>query len=91
MTLVHRIVTCGTTAQVVVGADNMPHEVHLHNMEKSSNQYVYIGGPELTVSNSIHLDPGESLVMTLEPNDELYALSDPNGLELGVLDVRKND
>lgn len=52
MTIVNRLVTCGTVATQVVGADNMPHEVHLHNMTKSSNEYI---------------------------------------LELGVLDIRRND
>ena len=91
MTIVHRVVACGTVAQVVVGADNMPHEVHLHNMTKSSNEYIYIGGAAVSTSNSIHLDPGESITLTLEPNDELFAVSDPAGLDLGILDIRRND
>jgi len=33
------------------------------------------------------MDPGESMVVTLGPGDDLYALSDPSGLELGILAV----
>jgi len=31
------------------------------------------------------------LNLTLRPNDELWAIADPGGLELGVIDIRKND
>lgn len=87
-----RIVTCGTVAVQVVGADNMPHEIHLHNMTKSSNEYVYIGGSTaVATDNTLHLDPGESITLNLGPNDELWAVSDPAGLELGVMDIRRED
>ena len=41
MTFVTRQVTLGTAATEVVGNDNMPHDVILHNMTKSSNQYIF--------------------------------------------------
>jgi len=65
--------------------------VYLHNMTKSSNEYIYLGGDSsITVNNSIHIDPGESINLQLGPNDSLYALSDPTGLELGVLVVKQD-
>ena len=79
-----------TTATRIVQADVMPHQVTLHNMTKSNNQYVHIGGPGVTDANSIHIDPGETLTITLGPLDELYAVSDPDGLVVGVLDIRKS-
>ena len=92
MTIVNRLVTCGTVATQVVGADNMPHEVHLHNMTKSSNEYIYIGGSSaVSTANTLHPDPGQSMTPHLRPDDELWAVSDPDGLELGVLDIRRND
>jgi len=39
----------------------------------------------------MHIDPGQTIYVTLRPGDELWGLSDPNGLNVGVLDVRKND
>ena len=78
------------TATKIVEPATMPHHVTLHNMTKSANQYVHIGGPSVTDANSIHIDPGETLNLTLGPGDELYAVSDPGGLVVGVLDVRKN-
>jgi len=87
MPIYNNLVTLGTAAQMVVPPRNMGQEVHLHNMTKSSNEYIHVGGPGITVNNSVHMDPGESMVITLGPGDDLYALSDPSGLELGILAV----
>ena len=91
MTLVNRQVTLGTAAIEIVGHDNMPHDVILHNMTKSSNEYIFYGGPDVSTTNAPHIDPGETIRFTLRPGDRLYALSDPDGLVVGVLDIRKND
>lgn len=80
-----------TTATVIVAGDNMPHEVTLHNMTKSSNEYIHVGPADMTLANSIHIDPGATIKITLRPNDVLYGMSDPNGLVVGVLDIQKND
>jgi len=79
------------TATQIVAPDNMPQEVRLHNMTKSSNEYIYLGGgSDITTSNTIHIDPGESIQLQLGPGDALYALSDPDGLELGILVVKQD-
>ncbi len=84
-------ITLGATPVEVVGPDVMGQKVYLHNMEKSSNQYIHIGGDSsITVNNSIHIDPGESIDLQLGPSDALYALSDPAGLDLGVLVVKQD-
>jgi len=79
------------TATQIVAPDNMPQEVHLHNMTKSSNEYLFIGNSGVTVSNGIHIDPGGDRTITLRPGDDLWAVSNPNGLEVGVLIVAKRD
>ena len=91
MTLISRQVTLGTAATEIVGHDNMAHDVTLHNMTKSSNEYIYYGAEDVSTTNAPHIDPGETLQLTLRPGDRLYALSDPTGLVVGVLDIRKND
>ena len=80
-----------TVRTLVMDADNMVQEIHLHNATKSSNEYIYIGNENMTLANSLHLDPGESKVLHLNPKDKLYAMSDPSGLELHVLAIQKND
>ena len=91
MTVIHRQVTLGTAATEIVGHDNMPHDVILHNMTKSSNEYIFFGGANVSTTNSPHIDPGETIQFTLGPEDRLYAVSDPAGLVVGVMDIRKND
>ena len=91
MTILHRQVTLGTAATEIVGHDNMPHEVILHNMTKSSNQYIYFGGSAVSTTNAPHIDPGETIQFTLGPEDRLFAVSDPAGLVVGVMDIRKLD
>jgi hypothetical protein len=91
MAIVTRQTTLGTAATEIVGHDNMPHDVILHNMTKSSNEYIFFGGPDVSTTNSPHIDPGETIQFTLGPEDRLYAVSDPAGLVVGVMDIRKND
>jgi hypothetical protein len=80
-----------TTPTVIVARDNMPHNVTIHNMQKSSNQYIHLGNEDMTLLNSIHIDPGETIQLTILPGDALYGMSDPNGLVAGVLDIQRND
>ena len=91
MTILHRQVTLGTAPTEIVGHDNMPHEVILHNMTKSSNEYIFYGGSAVSTTNAPHIDPGETIQFTLGPEDRLFAVSDPAGLVVGVMDIRKLD
>lgn len=78
------------TPVVIVPPQTQPQEVHLHNLTKSSNEYIYVGSQSVSTANSIHLDPGESIQMTLGPGDDLWAVSDPGGLKIGVLAVKQD-
>lgn len=91
MPIIHRQVTLGTAATEIVGHDNAPHDVILHNMTKSSNEYIFFGGPDVSTTNAPHIDPGETIQFTLGPEDRLFAVSDPAGLVVGVMDIRKLD
>jgi hypothetical protein len=82
--------TLSGTPQQVVGPATQRQVIHLHNQNKSSNQYIHIGNQTVSTANSIHLDPGESKTLTIEPHDTLWAVSDPTGLQLGVLIVRQS-
>jgi hypothetical protein len=71
----------------------MPHYVVLHNATKSSNEYIYIAGGSATAgtADGLHIDPGQTIYLELGPNDEVWATSDPDGLEVQVMDIRKAD
>lgn len=94
MTIMNRQVTLSNTvAKQIVGADNMPHDVILHNSSKSSNNYVWIAGSSATAgtATAMHIDDSDTIYMSLQPDDELWAISTPSGLIVHVTDIRKND
>lgn len=94
MPIINRHVTCSNTvSKQIVGADNMPHDVILHNQTKSSNEYIWVAGGSATAgtAHGLQIDPGDTIYMTLQPNDELWARSTPNGLIVDVIDIRKED
>jgi len=76
-----------TSPTLVVPIHHNEQEVHFHNLTKSSNEYIHFGNADMTLTNSIHIDPGETVTYNIPPGDELYAMSDPNGLGLGVLRI----
>jgi len=77
------------TAIEVVSPATMRQVAHLHNQSKSSNNFIFIGNESVSTANGIHLDPAESKTITLEPGDSLWAVSNPAGLSLGVLNIRQ--
>ena len=77
--------TLGTATPVLIaGAHYMAQDVTIHNMTKSSNEYVYVGGPNVSIANGVHIDPGGTLQLKVQAGDALYAVSDPGGLKVGV-------
>lgn len=84
-----RFTLSNSTVTRVVTASTKPQRVQLHNGSKSSNNFVIIGNSDVTTSNGYHIDNAESIQITLMPTDELYAVSDPDGLALHVLAVKQ--
>lgn len=84
------ITLSNTVATLVAPNDSMEQVVHLHNMTKSSNEYIHLGNADMTLTNSVHIDPGESIEIHLGAGDELFAMSDPDGLELGILRITQD-
>ena len=83
--------TCSnTTRQKVVAASTQPQLVQLHNATKANNEYIFLGNDTLTLANGYHMDSAESIQITLSPGDDLYAMSNPNGLVLHVLAVTQD-
>ena len=84
MSITTKLVTLGTAAVQVVEPSVQPQFVTFHNMTKSSNEYIFYGGSNVGTANAPHIDPGETLQLKLLPGEAIFALSDPDGLELGV-------
>ena len=92
MPITTQVFTLGDTGIRIVEKDNMPQEVHLKNMTKSSNEYVWVSGDSsVSATAGLELEPQEHVVLNLRPGDELWAMSTPDGLEVGVMAIRKND
>ena len=78
------------TPTKIVSASVNPQFVTLHNLTKSSNEYIYYGGSNVSTTNSPHIDPGDTLKLQLLPLEELYAVSDPADLIVGVMTQKQN-
>lgn len=89
MPLVHRQVTLGTATVEIVGHDNMPHEVHIHNNNTDQAHLVFVGGSAVTISNGLRIGGDETLTITLQPDDRLYGVSNHTATVVSILDIRK--
>jgi hypothetical protein len=79
-----------TAPTKIVTASVNPQFVTLHNLTKSSNSYIYFGGANVSTTNAPHIDPGETIKLQLLPLEELYAVSDPADLIVGVMTQKQN-
>jgi len=52
--------------------------VCIHNHEHSQNREIFIGGPDVTLTNGMHSVATSTGVLQLLPMDELYAIADSN-------------
>jgi hypothetical protein len=86
MALQTKQVTVGTS--VVSVFPPQPNQVRLvlHNAEKSSNEFIWIGGSNaVTTSTGYHLDPMETLEIILDTGNQVWAITDKAGKNLHVL------
>lgn len=66
--------TVGLTAVTIDGVFTNPYRLHVHNNEQTKN--LFVGGPNVTISNGLRLSGGDSLEVIVAPNDQLYVVSD---------------
>jgi hypothetical protein len=79
--------TLGTATPVqIAGSHYMAQDVTIHNMNKTSNHFAYVGGgTSVSVDNSLHIDPSGTLQIKLQPGDVLYAVASHQDLKVGVI------
>jgi hypothetical protein len=76
--------TVGTTAVQVISPQNNPTQVLLHNAEKTTNHYIYLGGSSsVTTETGIHMDGSDNYKMVLQPGSSLWAIA-ANSYDLHV-------
>jgi len=79
-------VTVGTASVQVLGENQGPVQVILHNGEKSSNEYIWFGGgAAVTTSTGAHIDNAATYQLVIQPGNELWAITDAGTKTLHVL------
>jgi hypothetical protein len=79
-------VTIGTAAVQILGTQDNPVQVILHNADKSSNEYIWFGGSSaVTTSTGAHLDNAGTYQLVLKPGNELWAITDSGTKPLHVI------
>lgn len=76
-------VSVGTTATLIVEADNINREIHLHAL---SNTPVYLGGADVTTSNGYLLEKDDGAhVLQLPLGETLYGIVSTGTETISVL------
>lgn len=78
----------GTAPVAVTVLHNQGIDVTFHNAAKSSNNLIYLGGSTVSTATGMHIDADQFLQLTLSPEHQLFAISDPAGIVLEVLEQR---
>jgi hypothetical protein len=63
---------------LVVPASVGVQHICIHNHEHNQNREIFIGGPDVTLTNGMHAVATQTSVIQLLPMDELYAIADSN-------------
>ena len=78
--------TLGTgVATQIVPFHNAPQMVTIHNQEKNSGRYIFLGGSNVSESNGTHIDHSETEHFTLLPGATMWATTNYQGLNCGVI------
>ena len=67
----------GTAATLIDGLEVNPFRIHLHNNDNTDS--VYLGGAAVTTSNGLTLQKLDSIELTINPLEALYAVSTKAG------------
>jgi hypothetical protein len=60
---------------LVVPPQTVSQEVCIHNHEHNQNHEIFLGNSEVTLANGMHAVATQTSIITLGPNDDLYAIT----------------
>lgn len=66
--------TIGVVRQLVDGISPNPSRLHIHNLDNT--KVLYIGNDSVTNTNGFALQKLDSIELTINPGESLYAVSD---------------
>ena len=76
---------------LVVPRNVEPQEVCIPNHEHNQNHEIFLGNETVTVANGMHAVATQTSIITLAPNDELYAItSTAGGCNLRIMVVTQH-
>lgn len=75
--------TIGTAATLIDGLEVNPFRIHIHNNDNTDA--VYLGGSAVTVSTGLMVQKLDSVELTINPLEALYAVSTKAGHVLSWL------
>jgi hypothetical protein len=76
---------------LVVPAKTQPQEVCIHNHEHALGKEIFVGNSGVTAGNGMHAVSTQTSVITLQPGDDLYAITEEsNGANLRILVVTQD-
>lgn len=64
---------------LVVPANTQAQEVCIHNHEHATSKEIYLGNSSVTLANGMHAVATQTSIITLQPGDDLYAITGENG------------
>ena len=79
----------GTARVQIATPDDNPQIVLVHDHDHTSSDDVFIGGPDVTISNGLHLPKTETITINLDANDSLYAVADGGSVEIHVFQTKR--
>ena len=65
--------TIGATAQLVDGVSPNPSRLHIHNMDNADD--IFLGNETVTIANGLALTKLDSIELTLNAGESLYAVA----------------
>lgn len=80
--------TVGTTPTLIDGLEVNPFRIHLHNDDNTDA--VYLGNQDVTINNGLTLLKLDSIELTVNPLEALYAVSTKAGHVLSWLKQTEN-
>ena len=83
MTITSQGYQIGTAVVNVVGEDENPQHVYLHNSEGTNS--IWVGGENVTTTNGYEIEKKLTFEITIAPGDKLYAVASGAGRDLRVL------
>ena len=85
MTFSSQQFTLGTgVATLIVPSRSNWQKLIIHNQNKSSNQFVFLGDSTVGTGNGTHIDPGETEQIDLMPGAEIWATTNHDGIICAV-------